>query len=146
MLFEKKRLKGVHSPLFCKITSRGLNMCLKNTRIHFFSPNKFCFSLGYHMDQRWVYGNLQNVMKRTRIKTDILSLNHFNESCTSYCEEKMAHQVYVRYSTQCSYLAHMIKHFSKIICYDIFIEKEVLRDFKYLVSTFYLFGKKSFCV
>ena len=56
----------------------------------------------------------------------------------------MARQLFVRYSSQCFYLTHMIQHFFMIGTE--YLREPVLGDFKYLASTFYVFMYKFFCV
>ena len=54
-------------------------------------------------------------------------------------KKELARQVFVRYSSQCSYLIQMIQLFSKFNCIREYLKRGILGAFKYLASTFYLF-------
>ena len=59
-------------------------------------------------------------------------------------KKELVRQVYVRYSSKCSYLAQMMQYFLKFIFVRAFKKKGNLEIFKYLAPTFYLFVKKGF--
>ena len=79
-------------------------------------------------------------------KTYPLSLDDLNEPCTAVIVKKeLARQVSVCYSSKCSYLAQMIRHFLKFIFVRVFKKQ----GFWGLLSTwrplFTFLRKKGFC-